>query len=189
LKEVIMKRLASLILVLALVVSLFGCATTKAPKGVAPAWINQTGIMGDVILGVGTAPKMYNPALQRREAAHQARVEIARILRTKVQAMQESYANEVRDLMTDAGQSEFLSASVSREVTDALLVGVQVPKYYTDPQTGILYAQAVLSKDNAINGILENMKRMSDKQRWIIEQHKEQAMGRMDKAIKDAFGE
>ena len=184
-----MKKSASLILVLVLVTTLFGCATTKAPKEKAPEWIHQTGIMGDVILGVGTAPKMYNPALQRREAAHQARVEIAKILRTRVQAMQDSFAEEARELMTDQGQSEFLSASVSREVADALLVGVQITKYYTDPQTGIMYAQAVLSKDNAINGVLENMKKMSDKQRWVIEQHKEKAMQRMEKAIKDAFGE
>ncbi|MCK4416689.1 MAG: hypothetical protein KAV99_00790 [Candidatus Latescibacteria bacterium] len=105
-----------------------------------PEWLNQTGIMGDVILAVGTVPKMYNPELQRREAAHQARVEIARIIRTKVQAMQENFAEKATDLMTDQGQSEFLSPSVSREGADALLVEVQVTKYYTDPQTAIMYA-------------------------------------------------
>ena len=184
-----MRGIVSAVLGLAFTFFLFSCAPAPPIEkpGELPEWVNQTGIMGDVIVAVGAAPKMYNPALQRKEAEHQARVEISKILRTKVQGMQESFSEEARDLMTDRGKSEFMSISVSREVTDAILVGVQPDKYYVDPRTGVAYARVVLQKGDAIAGILEHMKKMSEKQALIIEQHKEKAMKRMEKAINDAF--
>lgn len=82
-----------------------------------PDWINGKVVFADAIQGVGAAPKMMNPAAQRERAAHQARLALARTMRTKLVGSVRDWINENQDYFTDSGENLSYFESASEEIT------------------------------------------------------------------------
>lgn len=144
-----------------------------------PAWIDRPPAYADTIAGVGVASPMANVAVQRERAAHQARLQMARTLRTKVIGLIRDWINENKDYFTDAGESLSYFESASEEITDATLVGSAVKEYYKDSD-GTLYALVTISKTQAIENMLDKMKQLSSDQSRIIQQRAGEAFRRLE---------
>jgi len=156
---------------------LFGCAASHRLE--RPTWVETTPAYADAIAGVGAAPPMVNPSAQRARAAHQARLQLAQTMRTRVIGLIRDWINENKDYFTDAGESLSYFESVSEEITAATLVGSEIKAYFKD-KDGTLYALAVISKTQAIENMLEKMKQLSAEQTRIIRERAEEAFKRLE---------
>lgn len=177
-----MKRLSSLILLIFMLVS---CSTAlKTPP--RPTWVDGTQYMADAIQGVGVAPKMMNPAAQRQRAEHQARLAIAQTMRTKVAGFIRDWINENQDYFTNAGESLSYFEATSEELTSATLVGVQIPDHWTEPREGTMYALAVMSKTEAVQNLMDEMKKLSSEQTQIIKERADEAFNKLEEKLEKA---
>jgi len=165
-------------------VVLVGCAAPKKMTIVKPPWVTKSPSFVDAIAAVGVAPPMVNPAAQRERAAHQARLELAKTMRTKVVGLIRDWVNENKDYFTDAGESLSYFESVSEEITSATLVGSEIKEYFKD-EDGTLYALAVISKTQAIENMLDKMKKLSAEQTRIIQERAEEAFKRLEQRAKE----
>jgi len=176
-----MKRVVGVVF---LAVLLFGCAGSK--KMTKPAWVDGAQYMADALQGVGVAPKMVTPAAQRERAAHQARLDLARQLRTRVAGLIRDWVNENKDYFQDAGESLSYYESVSEELTQATLVGAHIQEYWKDPEDGSLYALAVLSKTDAVAALMDKMKALSTEQSTLIRERADDAFKKLDEKLQQA---
>jgi len=140
-------------------------------SGKLPDWVNRgsrafEGDRGKTIMGVGAVSGVRNPALLRRMTDNQARVEVAKILRTNVTSLAKSYARSVGNM--DTSQEEQLVQDVSKSYTEATLSGVDIVDHHYDQATRTQYALAVLDLET-FKRLTENAKQMSkDVQNYIL---------------------
>lgn len=113
----------------------------------APDWVNQgSNILatrgGRFFYGVGSAPPLGDASLQVDTADERARVEVARVLSTYLDAVSHDYLGA-----TVAGGPAVGEAAVSRSlqaVTRLNLTGSKIIGRWRDPRTGIIYVLAQL---------------------------------------------
>jgi len=179
-----MRKMAVILLAVVLIACAGSKQVVKAPR---PDWVDGVPFAADVIQGVGMAPKMKNEAAQRARAEHQARLALARTMRTRVAGLIRDWVNENQDYFTNAGESLSYFESVSEELTQATLVGSQVVRFWLDPDTKTLYALAVISKTDAIESLIEKMKKLSNEQTRIIQERAEEAFKRLEERLKEQW--
>ena len=144
------------------------CATAGGPgdptHGVTPAgtpvWVNKgsgayDGPNGKAFYGVGILTGVQNEGLARQSADNRARGEIAKIFDLYIAAMMKDYQRSTTagDFKASAEEQDIVSAQ--KTITETTLRGVQVRDHWRDPQTGTLYALAVLDL-NDINKALND---------------------------------
>ena len=177
-----MKKQALVLLVVVILV-VIGCAASKKMIE-RPIWVDKGPSFADAIAAVGVAPPMVNPAAQRERAAHQARLELARVMHTKVIGLIRDWINENQDYFSNAGESLSYFESVSEELTSTTLVGSEIREYFKD-EDGTLYALAVISKTQAIENMLDKMKQLSAEQTRIIQERAEEAFRKLEQRAKE----
>lgn len=118
----------------------------------APDWVNEgtqavSDDNGRLIHGVGSAGPMNDDSLQVATADTRARAEVARILSTYMDVVQQDFATNVR-----TGNGSLSDESVNREITAAskvVLNGARIIGRWRDEETGIVYSIAELDMRQA----------------------------------------
>ncbi|MDX2479171.1 MAG: hypothetical protein QNK24_02405 [Desulfuromusa sp.] len=157
-----MKRIMGVLLIMLL--ALAGCSTkTKVESDLgikgAPDWVNEgTQILNDkggrYFHGVGQAPPMGDDSLQISTADNRARAEVARILTSFMDVVQNDYS-------TAAGTTAELVSeqSISRQIeslTKTNISGVEIIGHWRDKKTGKVYSIAELDLEQVKKVIAAN---------------------------------
>ena len=127
------------------------------PDG-TPKWVNRgsgayDGSFGKCFYGVGILNGVQNEALARQTADNRARGEIAKMFDLYIAAMMKDYQRSTTagDFKASAEEQDIVSAQ--KTITEVTLRGVEVRDHWRDPQSGSLYALAVLD----VNGIMKSL--------------------------------
>lgn len=128
----------------------------------APDWVNQgTRAVNDgggrLFYGVGSAPAMDDPSLQKATADNRARAELASILSTYMEVAISDYTATSTD-----GDRAFSEQSVTRQIDSAArlnLTGSQIVANWRDPDTGVIYSLAEIDLGR-VQEITENVNEM-----------------------------
>lgn len=147
-----MRRSYAVLLILLLVAGCAGKTRVESDlriKG-APDWVNEgTQILNDhggrLFHGVGLAPPMGDESLQLSTADNRARAEVARVLSTFLDVVNNDYASA-------AGGAGDMAArqSISRQIeslTKTNLSGAKIIGRWRDKRTGTVYSIAELDLD------------------------------------------
>jgi hypothetical protein len=126
---------------------------TGAPNfAQAPKWVHKgSGAYSDgatqAFYGVGIVQGVQNEALARQAADNRARAEIGKIFDLYVAAMMKDYQRSTTagDMRSSAEEQDIVSAQ--KTITEVNLRGVEVRDHWVNPQSGALYALAVLDLD------------------------------------------
>ena len=129
-----------------------------------PQWVSK-GIsafpdeIGKVFAGVGIAEakRVPNLSLRRSEAIQDAHLDIARQLRSFVQAVHDRYAEDVFTPSSDVAESRSIVEAVQRSVVDETLVGAQPMDTWRNPRNGDYYALVKLSMDTVAQQLRQKM--------------------------------
>ncbi len=113
------------------------CVFPDAPGTAAPGWICDEPVEGVEVSAVGVAEKSAaGHSFMKNMAATDARVQLAQSMKVHVQNMVKQYAET-----TGAADSETVdkvNTSVTKQITDEILVGTKIYKTRTSPK-GALY--------------------------------------------------
>ena len=150
----------------ALATFLIGCAHGPGPShpvhGVTPdgkpRWVNRgsgayDGANGKAFYGVGIVTGIRNISLARQTCDNRARGEIAKMFDLYVAAMMKDYQRSTTAGNFKASAEEQDVVSAQKTITEVTLRGVEVRDHWTDPQSGAMYALAVLD----VNGIMKSL--------------------------------
>ena len=187
-----MRITTSLHLILAL--ALTGCGTTGSgdptqgtTPGGAPAWVNKgsgafDGPNGKAFYGVGILQGVQNPGLARQAVDNRARAEIAKIFDLYIAAMMKDYQRSTTagDFKASAEEQDIVSAQ--KTVTEVTLRGVEVRDHWTDPQSGTIYALAVLDM-NGIKAGLDNAQGLNSRIRDHVRANAARAFEDLDREL------
>ena len=183
-----------------LIVPLAGCKSSpdqplKPPVALedhsnAPEWVDNPegafpGDRGKVLYAVGTGPNALNPALTRRRAEQQARIQMSSTMKVKVEAMMKDWMASSTDYADPENTtSKQFTEAVSREVTSATLVGARVAKYWTAPN-GTVYCLMALDLNDAFFEAYKNKakKALQDHQDTLLKGKMEDALADLDKYL------
>jgi predicted small lipoprotein YifL len=151
-----MKKALSILVVLALIFTVVGCASKPAASGptTTPEWLNDFP-PEDVLWGIGVA-KQSSPSMSMTTAEARGRVAIARQLSTKVQAMFTDYNLDAGNVNNQANVS--LQEDVSRQVTNMDVSGARPIKRWEAPDGSWWYLVELSKSDakSAMDSILRN---------------------------------
>ena len=157
----------------------------KCPK---PAWVDTPNMEGGLTAtGIGRSHGGKGKA--REKAVNAARTELARILRTKVQAMTDRFFQETEDMMQpDHSTAIDFTRDVSRQLTDATLRGSRAMQYWSDCTTSEEYALVGLDAAAVIAEAKKAARAQAEAKALFIENKANEAIEKMDEAIDKAFG-
>jgi hypothetical protein len=180
---------------LALSLSLLACTQTPGPShpvvGVAPdgtpKWVNRgsgafDGEHGKCFYGVGVLQGVRNPALARQAADNRARGEIAKLFDLYVAAMMKDYQRSTTAGNFKASAEEQDIVSTQKTITEVTLRGVEIRDHWTDPQTGTLYALAILDVDG-ISKSLGDARQLAAPIRDFVRANARRAFADMDRDL------
>ncbi|MGA9408608.1 MAG: hypothetical protein WBW71_15855, partial [Bacteroidota bacterium] len=134
------------------------------------------------IYGVGYANIGPNVVLARQKAEDAARQDIAKVVDTRVKSMMDRFMQEHQDLVNPSSttSAEF-TRNVSRSVSQASLSGVQIEEVWQDFSNNIIYAKAVIAKNDVVQQVKNNA--AAQKQAAFLEQKTDEALQTLDKAL------
>jgi len=157
----------------------------RCPK---PAWVDTPNMEGGLTAtGIGRSHGGKGKA--REKAVNSARTELARILRTKVQAMTDRFFQETEDMMQpDHSTAIDFTRDVSRQLTDATLRGSRAMQYWSDCTTSEEYALVGLDAAAVIAEAKKAARAQAEAKALFIENKANEAIEKMDEAIDKAFG-
>jgi hypothetical protein len=152
------------------------------------AWVDTPNMEGGLTAtGIGRSHGGKGKA--REKAVNAGRTELARILRTKVQAMTDRFFQETEDMMQpDHSTAIDFTRDVSRQLTDAVLRGSRAMQYWTDCTTGEEYALVGLDTAAVIAEAKKASRAAAEAKALFIENKANEAIEKMDEAIDKAFG-
>ncbi|NOZ86599.1 MAG: hypothetical protein GXP49_10080 [Deltaproteobacteria bacterium] len=157
----------------------------KCPK---PAWVDNPNMEGG-LTAVGIGRSHGGKGRARDKAVNAGRTELARILRTKVQAMTDRFFQETEDdMQPDHSTAIDFTRDVSRQLTDATLRGSRVIQYWTDCTTGEEYALVGLDTAAVVAEAKKAARAAAEAKALFIENKANEALEKMDSAIDKAFG-
>lgn len=170
-------RLFYLAMASLLLVSCAGPTKIESDLGIkgAPDWVNEgsqavSDKKGRLIQGVGSAPSLGDPALQKATAENRARAEIARVLSSYLDVAMNDY------LASNSGQPEeaaVAEASVQQQinsVSQVVLNGSKIIGNWKDKRTGIIYSFAELDLKHVKDIVSANKNMSEDLKRYLTTQ-------------------
>lgn len=133
-----------------LALTLFACSShtvVESDLGIkgAPDWVNegkQALKDGDkrFFRGIGSAPSMNDPSLQRTTADNRARAELAQVFTSYMDVISNDYSASASDT-DDTSNQQAVSRNV-KNITKLNLVGAQIIARWRDKKTGTVYSLA-----------------------------------------------
>lgn len=181
-----MRSIWSVLLVAVMVTMLAGCggsekATTSsnAPEWVAKGGGYHDGERGKAFYGVGASTGVTNVQLRRTAAETNARADLARMFKTRVQDMVEVYASALQAGSDGRVSEEASTSQITRALTNMELVGSVVIDHYYDSSDKTQYALVVLDVEG-MKSSLDQMKQLSEAQKAAVKKSTEDAFKRLD---------
>lgn len=174
-----------------------GCATSEHspdhpvlgtnPDG-TPKWVQRgsgayDGDHGKSLYGVGVVQGIQNISLSRQTADNRARGEIASMFDVYVAKMMKDYQRSTTAGDFNASAEEQDVVSAQKTITDVTLRGVEIREHWTDPNSGALYALAVLNIDAMIKS-LENTSQLSGRIREYVRVNASRAFQDLDSELR-----
>ncbi len=150
-----MKKILLTLLAVTFVMFSFSCATSSPDL---PDFVSQPPISDDVLYGVGYG-NQTKPSLSITVAKTNARADIARQIKTTIQASVTDYAQEAG--VDDNTQVISFVESVTREITDQKLSGAKQIKMEQDKDGGY-WVLMEYDKNAAKEAVAEAFKRNED---------------------------
>lgn len=146
----------------------------------APDWVNEgtqavSDDNGRLIHGVGSAGPMNDDSLQIATADTRARAEVARVLSTYMDVMQQDFATNVR-----MGEGSLSDESVNREITAAskvVLNGARIIGRWRNEDTGIVYSIAELDM-RQVKDVMQGVESMNRQLRTYLVTQGDEAFDR-----------
>ena len=174
-----------------------GCQTSPSARpprpGEQPVWVNDPegafpGDKGKVIYAVGLSADTRNRAMTMDRAKANGRDELARVLRVNAQSMIKDWMASSTDFVDPKSTtSKQFTETVSRQVTNTLLVGSRTVKSWQDPKSKTLYMLMSLSHDDFIKQLSEQsdkaLRQMGSK---LLKVSPDQAMESLDDFVQKA---
>lgn len=138
----------------------------------APAWVLKgsgafAGDRGKAFYGVGSAPKMMDPSLQRDRANNRARRQILQVFTNYIAYMMKDYARSTTagDMSKESYEADVISVQKTVAIGD--VNGAQIVDAWQDPADGSMYALSVLDLA-AVADILANKGELDAKLRDYV---------------------
>ena len=137
-----------------------------------PAWVTKCAgafpdAGKDAFYGCGSESGITNPSLQTQTADSRARADLAKTLDTYVASFFKDYMSSASVMnktsqdkkggLTEAEEKQFVS-SITKEVTEITLYGVQIQDHWRSPVDGSLYSLAKVSFDNVSQSMEKQMR-------------------------------
>ncbi len=167
---------------------LFGCGGSKATTSSGtPAWVSKAGGFydgdhGKAFYGVGASTGLSNVQLRRTAAETNARADLARMFRTKIEDMVSVYARAVQSGEQSAISEEAFTQQVTRGLTEMELSGTTIVDHYYDVDSKTEFALARLDVDGFKNS-LDKMKELNEEVKNQVKFNAEKAFEELDKQI------
>ena len=148
------------------------CAFPDAPNTEAPSWVCDEPVEGVEVSAVGSAEKSgAGHSFMKNMAATDARVQLAQGMKVHVSNMVKQYAET-----TGAASSETVdkvNTSVTKQITDASLVGTKIYKSRTSPN-GTLYVLLGMDSASAATATQEALRTSMNNDKALWQQFKAQ---------------
>ncbi len=163
------------------------CPYPDAPNVAAPTWICDEPIFGWQVTAVGSAAKSNAGHSAAKDlATSDARIELARSMRTHVRSMIKRFVRKTG--IGEGGTVDAVDEVVSRQVTKETLFGVRIIKSRTSV-TGTVYVAVGLDTRRVVENTKEAIKKAkssmkdSEAQYQTLEANK--AMEELDKRVEE----
>lgn len=139
----------------------------------APEWVNKgTQFLNDrggrLFHGVGEAPAVGSPSLQKSTADGRARTEVGRILSSYIDAVSNDYTAAASS--GGSGMSEQALSQQIKAVTKVNLSGAKIIARWKDKKTNIIYSLAELDLEQVKNTVNTTQNMNADVKRYISAQ-------------------
>ena len=159
-----MKRMTMMALVM---VSLAACGGPKGkdnpvtgtqPDG-TPKWVHRgsgafdTDSGAKALFGVGIASGIRDEAMARKASDNRARGEIALLRKTYVSSMMKDYQRATTSGDYQASSEEQDIVNVQKTMSEASISGIEIRDHWWNPQSGAVYALAVLDLTNVLEKV------------------------------------
>lgn len=154
-----MNKIASSTLVFFTAIALLACSgneTIDSDMGIsgAPDWVNEgtqavSDRNGQLIQGIGMAPPMNDPSLQKSTADNRARAEVARVLSTFIDST-------INDYSSSNGETNTNTSNIERDIrsaTQLALNGAIIKGNWKNKKTGDIYSFAELDMEKVDKAI------------------------------------
>ncbi|MCA9666242.1 MAG: hypothetical protein KC503_11665 [Myxococcales bacterium] len=143
------------------------CATYEAgpshpihgvtPDG-KPRWVRRgsgayDGANGKAFYGVGIVTGIQNISLARQTSDNRARGSVASMFHAYIAKMMKDYQRSTTAGNFQASAEEQDVVAAQKTITEVTLRGVEIRDHWRDPQSGALYALAILD----MNGIMKSL--------------------------------
>lgn len=147
--------------------TLFACSShTKVESDLgikgAPDWVNEgkqafKDGKDRFFRGIGSAPTMNDPSLQKTTADNRARAELAQVFSSFMDVMANDYSAAVAD--TDEVINEQAVSRSIKNITKLNLTGAEIIARWKDKKTGIVYslAEIDMKKFKTVSSAAQNM--------------------------------
>ncbi|MEW6746694.1 MAG: LPP20 family lipoprotein [Planctomycetota bacterium] len=191
-------RPAFLLFLVSLVLPFAGCASTddSGDMSYMPDWVlRPAGVYEDengvkALYAVGAGDKSASVVAQRTWAESNARDALSRTFQTHVQNMITTYMREAADKynMEETASLITNNEAVSRQLSNAVILGSQIVNTYQDPKTGTLYFHMRMPLDtNFLKSYKEQSKAVLREQfAKYSKELKDDALADLDKAVENS---
>ncbi|MCA9664623.1 MAG: LPP20 family lipoprotein, partial [Myxococcales bacterium] len=134
-----------------------GAVTGVTPDG-KPVWVRKgsgkyNGAHGVAFYGVGIVQGIRNPSLARQTADNRARGAIASMFHSYIAKMMKDYQRSTTAGNFRASAEEQDVVAAQKTITEVTLRGTELRDHWVDPQTGALYALAILDPNSIVRSL------------------------------------
>lgn len=160
-----------------------GSSSTTTPGKEKPIWVDGPLLTAvDAIYAHGQANVGPNPVSARKKAEDDARQEIGKTIETRTKSLMDQFTMEHQDFVnTENTASTEFSRRVSRSVSQAELVGVQIQEVWQDNKNNVFHALAVIHKSDLVAQIKAKVKQEATSS--LLEQKTNEALQMLDKEL------
>jgi hypothetical protein len=170
-------RFSSVAAVVILVVACAGQTKVESDLSIkgAPDWVNEgtqavSDKNGRLIQGVGSAPNLGDPALQKATADNRARAEIARVLSSYLDVAMNDFLTSSSGQDTGEAVAESSIQQQINSISQVVLNGSKILGNWKDKRTDIIYSFAELDLKQVQDVVAANRNMSEDLKRYLAVQ-------------------
>lgn len=145
-----MKKIILIVISLSFYAQLHSYQDNAADK--KPNWVNGSlPVSSNELYAVGMVNIGSNKILSQRRSENDARQELGKLMNTKVMSVMESFYKESSDILESEGiSSTEMTTYVTKSVSEAVLIGVEIVDKYIDEDENIYYTLAKMKKEDVV---------------------------------------
>ncbi|MBI4553590.1 MAG: LPP20 family lipoprotein [Candidatus Latescibacteria bacterium] len=169
-----------------MMVIVMGCGGSRqlTPTEDRPKWIDQgagffKGDKGKAFYAVGSASNVSSPSLRRNVADAQARADLARVFKTKVENLVKVYSRSISGGLDNRESPEQFAQEATKVFTSMELSGAQIVNRYYDQKERTEYALAMLDV-TAFKNQVEQMRELSREMQELIKENADKAFQELE---------